>query len=314
MEKVLITGGFGFVGSQLLTLMPERYEVTVLDNLLSGDDIPKVRYIDADIRDQNRIATIIPKFDTIIHLAGIVGEPACIINPAFSYEVNVIGTRNILQAMSKDQRIIFTSSTSIYGERPNEVVTEESIPIPINNYARHKYQSEQDIQRLCENYIILRPVTAFGISDRIRLDLLVNTLIYNALSYQEIEIFEPQIMRPIIHVADFARILLYALDNKLENNQVYNIGDPAYTMNKFNLAVQIAILTGAKVIVKEGKSLDPRNYTVSSQKLLETGFKFGQNRLELAILQMKQVQYKIADSPMAFSTPYKVRLFLEREQ
>jgi nucleoside-diphosphate-sugar epimerase len=313
MEKVLVTGGFGFVGSQLVASIPKEYDVTVLDNMLSGDPLPDIKYIDADIRDQNRIATIIPKYDTIIHLAGIVGEPACSIDPYFSYDVNVIGTRNILQAMRKEQRIIFASSTSVYGNRPNEVVLEDSKPLPINNYARHKYQAEQDIQRLSNNYIIVRPATAFGVSHRIRLDLLVNTLIYNGLSYQEIELYEPHVMRPIIHVADFANILVYALKRKLGNNEIYNIGDPAYTMTKFELAAQIAIYTGAKITLKDGESLDPRNYAVSFQKLLETGFTFGTDRLEYALLQIKSAQYTIARNRELFSTPFRVRLFLERE-
>jgi nucleoside-diphosphate-sugar epimerase len=315
--KILITGGFGFVGSKLLDILTNRYDldITVIDNLLSGDNLNyKVHFIEGDIRNRNVMDKLIPQFDTIIHLAAIVGEPACIINPDFAYNINVQGTRNILSAMTKHQRIIFTSTSSVYGNRPNELVTEESIPLPINNYAQHKYISELDIQYSGKDYIILRPVTAFGITQRIRLDLLVNTLIYEGLSYGRIEVFEPSIMRPIIHVNDFARIIAGALFDILPYNQVYNIGDPFYTMTKLQLAKEIAMLTGATVIEKDGKSLDPRNYDVSFQKLMDTDFVFIGNRLSLAVSQIKSVQYTIAENPKSFSTPYRVEQFLLQEK
>jgi len=317
MKKILITGGFGFVGSKLIDLLSHRTDIniTVIDNLLSGAALNKnVHFIESDIRNRNIMDKLIPQFDTIVHLAAIVGEPACIIDNDFSYSTNVSGTRNILYAMHRDQQLIYTSSTSVYGNRPNELVTEESQPIPINNYARHKYQSELDIQNSNIPYIILRPATAFGITDRIRLDLLVNTLIYNALSYQRIEVFEPNIMRPIIHVEDFAQILVNAIDNKLPYNEIYNIGDPFYTMTKAQLAKQISMLCGAKLCHIEGQSLDPRNYDISFDKLINTGFTFiDRGRLVQAVLEIKAAQYTIAMNPELFSTPNKVMLFLERD-
>lgn len=314
--KILITGGFGFVGSKLLDHLTNIHDldITVIDNLLSGDKLDyNVHFIEGDIRNRNVMDKLIPQFDTIVHLAAIVGEPACVVDTDFAYAVNVSGTENILAAMNKSQRIIFTSTSSVYGNRPNEKVTEESEPIPINNYARYKYQSELDIQNSGIPYIILRPVTAFGITKRTRLDLLVNTLIYNALSFGRIEVYEPNIMRPIIHVRDFARILKGAIFDKLPWNQVYNIGDSYYTMTKAQLAKQIAMLCGATLYHTDNQSLDPRNYDVSFNKLLDTGFVFGGNRLAQAISEIKSVQYQIAEDPDSFSTPYKVKQYLQKE-
>jgi len=284
-QRILITGGFGFVGSQLLQLLAQRTDlsITVIDNLLSGDEPLNIPFIYADIRNADVIDKLIPQFDTIVHLAAIVGEPACIINPSFPYNTNVIGTRNILAAMTSNQRIIFTSTSSVYGNRPNERVTEESQPLPLNNYAQHKYTSEKDIIESNKQYTIVRPVTAFGITHQTRMDLLVNAFIYDALSFQKIEVYEPNIMRPIIHVIDFAKILIAAIDNKLASNTIYNMGDPKYTTTKLKLAEYIAQLCGAKVTIGSGSSLDLRDYDVSDDKLIETGFQFGNNILVLAV-------------------------------
>lgn len=314
--RVLITGGFGFVGSKLIELLSYRnnLEVTVIDNLMSGSKFDAdVTFIEGDIRDVTLMDKLVPRFDVIIHLAAIVGEPACVINPQFAFSVNVSGTRSILKAMRKNQRIIFTSTSSVYGNRPNEVVTEDSQPLPINNYAQHKYQSELDIQHSGVEYIIVRPVTAFGITRRTRLDLLVNTLIYDAITHGHLEIFEPNIMRPIIHVNDFASILEDALYDDLSRNEVYNIGDPFYNMTKLQLATKIADLCGATIVEKDGVSLDPRNYDVSFHKLMASGILLGGNRLELAVQQIYRIKNEIALHPESFSTPYKVQQFLLQE-
>jgi len=314
-QRVLVTGGFGFVGSQLLQLIARRndLDITVADNLLAGNPLPDVNFVYADVRNANVMDKLIPQYDTIVHLAAVVGEPACAIDPNFSRDVNVSGTINIVAAMRKHQRLIFTSTSSVYGNRPNELVTEESAPLPLNHYARQKYTAELAITESDIEHVIVRPVTAFGITQRTRLDLLVNNLIYDALSYKRIEIYEPNIMRPIIHVLDFARILVEAIDGRLQANNTYNIGDPQYTTTKWKLAQYIAKLCGAKVDIGQGSSLDLRDYDVSFKKLMDTGFIFGQNRLELAIQQIKSIQYEVAEKKEEYTTPYKVMLFLERD-
>jgi nucleoside-diphosphate-sugar epimerase len=190
-------------------------------------------------------------------------------------------------------------------------VYENSEPKPLNHYARQKYRSEQDIIESKHTYIIVRPVTAFGITERTRIDLLVNTLIYEALSTGKITVYEPNIMRPIIHVIDFASILRNAVNGILQDNQVYNIGDPFYTMTKAQLAKEISMLCRATLYHTDGTSLDPRNYDVSFDKLMNTGFRFGGNRLSLAVQQIKAAQNTITQNIQSFSTPYKVEQFLK---
>lgn len=314
--KILITGGFGFVGSQLLYLLKPRrdLDITVVDNLLAGDALASegVQFVNADIRNAAIMDKLIPQFDTIIHLAAIVGEPAACINPLFSFDVNVNGTRNILAAMTEKQRIIFTSTSSVYGNRPNETVDEDTQPLPLNHYAQQKYTSEKDIIMSGKEYTIVRPVTAFGITARTRMDLLVNNLIYDALEYKRIEIYEPNIMRPIIHVIDFTRILEGAIDNRLPSMNIYNIGDTQYSMTKYNLAATIANMCDAEVVLGKGTSLDLRDYDVSFKKLEYTGFKCGLKRLELAVNQIRAIQQDVVGNREEYTTPYKVKLFLER--
>jgi len=313
-QKILITGGFGFVGSKLVELLSKntKYSITIVDNLLSGNAL-QYKFILADVRDKAAMKRIVPKHDVIIHLAAIVGEPACILDPNFAYNVNVGGTRNILDVMSDNQKIIFTSTSSVYGNRPNERVTELSQPLPTNNYARHKYYAEMDIIEGSSNYIILRPVTAFGVTERTRMDLLVNSLIYEGLSYGRIKVYEPNIMRPIIHVNDFARVLRAALEGDLGINQVYNIGDSTYTMTKLQLAEQIASLCGATIEHVDGSSLDLRNYDVSFDKLYKTGFVCGPARLPMAVQQIKAVQYEVSKNMEQYTTPYQVKQFLAKD-
>ncbi len=313
-KRVLIIGGFGFVGSQLLQLLERRNDLSlhVMDNGLSGGRLyGDYIYYKMDIRDR-RLQYMIPGFDIIVHLAGIVGEPACLIDHNYAYDVNVNGTYNILNAMTDNQRIIFTSSSSVYGNKPNQIVFEDTTPLPINNYGLHKVLAENAIVSCGKEYIILRPATAFGISRRTRMDLLVNSLIYDALSYQRLEIYEPNTMRPIIHVLDFARILVEAIDGRLPANNVYNIADPNYNMTKLQLAETIALMCGAKVSLGLGTNLDPRNYDLCIDKLLATGFKFEVGRMKKAITQIKGIQYEIAGNRSQYTTPHKVEQYIAK--
>ncbi len=316
-QRVLITGGFGFVGSQLLSMLARRNDISVavVDNFVSGSRLSTkgIKFIHGDIRNPQLAEKWVKDFDTIIHLAAIVGEPACLIDPTFAYDTNVIGTRNILQAMTDGQRIIFTSSSSVYGNRPDETVNEDTLPLPLNNYSQQKYTAEKEIIASGRDYIILRPATAFGVSERTRMDLLVNNLIYDALTTQLLQIYEPNTMRPIIHVIDFARILIEAMDGRMGNNEIYNIADNTYNVTKWILASHIATLCAAKVVLAEGTNLDPRDYDIAVNKLLNTGFQFPMGRVELAIEQIKSVQHEIALKPKTFTAPYRVKAFLKKE-
>lgn len=312
--SLLITGGMGYVGSQLLSLITSDWRVTVLDNLLSGPafDLPKhVKLVRGDIRDRELVKRLVLEHDTIIHLAGIVGAPACDIDKQFAFDVNVIGTRNIADYLHHDHRIIYISSTSAYGDKTDMRVDEETPLDPLTAYGQHKMTSEALVYNSPASFIILRPATAFGISRRARLDLLPNTLAYLALTKGELDIYQPHVIRPFIHVHDFARVLVHALDF-MPWNEIYNIGNPDLTMRKGELAKMIAWFAGAEITIRDGTDPDCRNYDVSFDKLMNTGFvpecgfEEGFNDISL------QLDY-LMKNPEQHETPYNVKQYLQKE-
>ncbi len=306
--KILITGGFGYVVTALIPML-KGHHITVVDNRMSGPrpDIKVNEWINKSILD-DYMAEIVPNYEVVIHLAAIVGEPAVAIDPHFAFDMNVIGTDRIVDFMNKDARIVFTSTSSVYGNRPGEKVTEETQPLPLGPYAFHKLEGEYCIQDDIADHVILRPVTAFGITKRTRLDVLVNTLIYEGLTTGEIKLYEPNLIRPIIYVQDFARILKLAAFGIIERG-VYNIGNPSLTMRKITLAAYIARLTNAKVVPVAGTSLDLRDYDIDFSKIINTGFVFTPLSIEIAVNEMKAVLDKIKD-PEDYSTPAKVKAYI----
>lgn len=317
MRKVLITGGYGFVGSALSMLLAQRGDckVTVLDNLLSGDrlTLPNVSFIRGDVRDSQLLRTTIPNYDVVVHLAAIVGAPACAIDPEFSYEVNVLGTQNVIQAMRPNQSLVYTSTSSVYGSVPSAArVHEEYEAVPINDYARQKLYTEELVRLSGIPYTIFRPVTAFGVTERIRLDLLVNTMIYEALTARTIRLFEPEIIRPMVSVYDFARALMFAALGVFPQNEVFNLGDPRFTVTKRELAENIAGLCGASVSEIEETSLDPRNYFVDFGKLHLYGFRCESSGLREAVASIQANLVHLQENPKSFSTPALVQAFLSR--
>ena len=313
MNNVLVTGGAGFVGSKVVDLLTESYNVSILDNLLSGpivDIPPEVTFINLDIRDKQELKKILPKYDIIVHLAGVVGFPACDLDKAESYDINVFGTKVITDLLEVDQRFIFASSTSSYGHQTIDV-TEETPLAPLTSYGEHKAEGEKIVYSGKANWIILRPATAFGITKRIRLDLLPNTLSFAALTKGIIDLFEPMVIRPFIHVLDFARIIKHAVDNNMHYNTIYNIGDPNLTMLKHELASYIAEECNAKVIQRSGFDPDQRNYNISFDRLLSTGFKFTPNALKLGVDQIKADIQILEQNPNIFTTPYNFKNYLK---
>jgi len=308
MKRVLITGGYGYVGSELLSLLDKRDDLTVhvLDNLLCGNDLHRFGFIYGDIRNKALLKNILPGYDIIVHLAAIVGQPACAIDPLFAFQVNVQGTKNILDAMMPWQKIIYASSSSVYGNTTIRV-DEESPLDPINDYAQHKVQSEWLVRDSGKPYIILRPVTAFGTAPFTRSDVLVNTLIQEAQINAAIHLYEPEVIRPIIHVYDYARILEAAIDGHLGINEIYNIGDPSLTMTKKLLAETIAKIAGVPLIEVTGISQDLRNYDVVFNKIIAAGYTFVTDALQKAFYQLEHNTTKY------YSVPEQVKAFIKEK-
>lgn len=315
--RLLITGGLGFIGTEVLKQLAKRkdIQVTVLDNLMHfqspriiAKQYPHIIFKLGDIRDQSSIKYLASRFDTVLHLAAIVGTPACKVDTRFAFDVNVRGTHNVITSLSEHQKLVLLSSTSAYGDRAGEVVTENTPLAPLTEYGVHKKANEVSHQLHGKaRTLIVRPATAFGGSDHMRLDTLPNTLTYDALLRKEIRVFQPEVTRTFIHVQDLARALIYAVDGHFGWDTSYNIGDPKFTITKGEMALSIAKLCGAKCITQSGQDPDKRNYEIDFSKMLNAGFE-PKRTLRYAVNQIKQMMP--IDDPDALTTAARVERYL----
>ncbi len=279
--KVLVTGGAGYIGCVLVpALLEAGHEVRVLDSLRKGGlgllaslSNSKLELVRGDIRDPDTVKKALRDADVVIHLAAIVGYPACAKDPWLARTTNVDGTLNLIRHSSSHQLIIYPSSLSNYGTVPDGVCTEEMTPTPITLYGITKMEGEKALLER-GNVIIFRPATAFGLSAQMRLDLLFNEFVYKALTEKYLLIYEPNNMRAFIHVRDLARAILFALDNAERMlNQIYNLGSESLNLRKAELAQRIRRKIEFVLNISEtGEDPDKRNYTVSFTKLRRAGY------------------------------------------
>jgi len=278
--KVFITGGAGFIGTTLVPkLLDAGHQVTVFDCLLHGGNpiIPFFRdqnfkFVRGDIRDFESLQEALEGHDLVIHLAALVGFPACRMNPEIAKEVNVGGTLNIIKAISDDIPILYGSTGSNYGAVTN-VCTEESPLTPLSLYGETKTEAERLLMER-GNTVAYRFATAFGISPRMRLDLLVNDFANKCLRDGYLVVYEKHFMRTFIHVSDIAESFLFAIQNidQMKNN-VYNVGADSMNYSKEQVCNMIADKTGAFIHFEEiGSDADKRNYIVSYDKIKKLGF------------------------------------------
>lgn len=279
--RVLITGGAGYIGSILVPmLLGAGHYVRVLDSLRKGGlgllpymTNPSLELMRADIRDADAVREALRDADVIMHLAAIVGYPACRKDPWLARETNVEGTLNIIRHRSPDQLVVFPSSLSNYGTETGGVCTEDMDPKPVTLYGHTKLEAEK---RLLEagNVIVFRPATAFGLSPQMRLDLLFNEFVYRALKEKYLVVYEPHFMRAFVHVRDFARAFLFAIENNGRMiDQVFNLGSESLNLTKGELAQRIREKIEFVLHISEvGEDPDKRNYTVAFSKLRSLGF------------------------------------------
>tara|TARA_R110000824_G_scaffold13155_8_gene57221 strand:+ start:8367 stop:9314 length:948 start_codon:yes stop_codon:yes gene_type:complete len=282
-KKIFITGGAGYIGTTLIPLLLEEdYQVTVYDSLMfnNGDKLlPYIThedftFIEGDVRDFDKLSQSVKKNDIVIHLAALVGFPICREKgEAESHQVNVIGTQNVINSLSPDQYLLFGSTGSNYGEVVG-ICTEETPLNPLSVYGKTKTEAETLVTKR-KNSTAFRFATAFGVSPRLRLDLLVNDLTYKSLTEGYAVIYESHFMRTFIHVKDIARAFMFAIDNheKMKDN-TYNVGS-----NKMNYSKrEICELINSKVpdsyfnYADIGQDADKRNYEVSYEKINQQGF------------------------------------------
>ena len=279
-KKVFITGGAGYVGSTLVPLLLKSgYKVTVYDNLtVGGDGIihnfsdPNFLFIKGDILNKELLRKSIVGYDVIIHLAAIVGYAACRKNEKHAYEVNHEGTKNVIDCLDGSQFLIYGSTGSNYGA-VKDICIEETPLNPISIYGKSKTLGEQEVLSY-SNSTAFRFATAFGVSPRLRLDLLVNDLSYLAFTQKYIVIYESHFMRTFIHVRDMAKVFQLAIENfDKMSGQVYNVGSNTMNYSKRDVCKMIREKTECYVHYADfDGDIDKRDYIVSYDKINQLGY------------------------------------------
>lgn len=273
--KILVTGGGGYIGTTLVNkLLCLGHHITVVDTQWFGNYLkphPKLLLVNVDIRETERIP--LKGIESIFHLANIANDPCSDLNPKLSWEVNVLATMQLLEAAIKHdvQHFIYASSGSVYGVKGEPLVTEDLSLVPITDYNKTKMISERVLLSYAEQIAVscIRPATVCGYSPRMRLDLSVNMLTMQALANGEITVFGGEQTRPNIHIKDLVAVYLHVLENPETMTGIFNAGFE--NLSIMEIAERVFRHVPAEIIVTE--SNDPRSYRLSSQKLLNTGFK-----------------------------------------
>ena len=284
MEKILITGGAGYIGSMLTTKLIEKgYKVTVIDNLqFSKNSLDHLfiyknfKFIFGDVRDKNLIKKNVKKQNIIIPLAALVGAPLCEKYKKEAKEINFESVQYMLKIINKRQKIIFPTTNSGYGIGQKGKYCDENSPLnPISFYGKTKADAEKIVLKF-KNSICFRLATIFGYSYRMRTDLLVNNFVYKALKYKKLKLYEPHFRRNYIHILDVVRAFIFAIEefNKLKSN-TYNLGLSSANLTKLMLAKKIKKqFKDLKIsIIRNRKDPDQRDYFVSNKKIEKKGFK-----------------------------------------
>lgn len=279
--KILITGGAGYLGSTLAELLlVDGYTVTVYDNLMYKQQSlnhlfkhERFKFIHGDVRSKENLQYQVKNHDVVIPLAAIVGMPACKNNPDLTIDVNYKQILNILEVLSKNQKIILPNTNSQYGSS-DSIITEESTFKPLSLYAETKCDAEKALLD-SGNGIALRLATVFGVSPRMRMDLLVNDFVYKSLTDGYLVLFESHFKRNYIHVQDIARTFLFMIENYDKcNNQAFNVGLSSANLSKLELAEKIKTHIPNLVIKQDNfkEDFDKRNYIVSNEKIESKGW------------------------------------------
>ena len=286
-KKILITGGAGYVGSTLVPmLLDDGYEVYALDNLMYGGrsllniwSHPKFKFIKGDITDKETVVSAVSGMDAVVHLAAIVGDPACSRNPELARSINLEASLDIFEQAKKQgvKRFVFASTCSNYGkmEDPGLLMEETMKLSPLSLYAETKVAVERTIlEEQPENGICatsLRFATVYGVSPRMRFDLTVNELTLDMLTKKQLSVYGGQFWRPYAHVRDIARGVRLVLASPADKvrNQVFNVGSTEQNYQKRQLVEMIKPYAPDAVLKEVHKDEDPRDYKVSFSKIKE---------------------------------------------
>ena len=283
--KILITGGAGYLGSVITQkLLESGYSVVVLDklifnqlSLLSFTSNPNFKFIYGDVRDTNLLKKLVDECDTIIPLAAIVGFPACDADPKLAHEINFEQIKNIVDWIKgTDKKILYPNTNSGYGVGEDGEYCNELSPLkPISIYGKTKVDAEKYILENTDG-ICFRLATVFGVSSRMRVDLLVNDFTYKAITDKYIVVFERNFKRNFIHIKDVASAFIFMIENyDTYKGEVFNVGLSDANLSKKELLEKIQTYVKDFAVSYNDYYEDPdkRDYIVSNEKIESTGWK-----------------------------------------
>lgn len=285
MAKILITGGAGYIGSILTEyiLKDTEYEITIVDNFSYGETslnhlchYKKLTILNVDVRDNDFMIPLYKSHQIVIPLAALVGAPLCLKDKIGAKTINTNAVETLLIHSDKSTKIIMPTTNSAYGSGDSQNYCDENSPLnPISIYAKEKVDLEKKLLDR-GNCISLRLATVFGLSPRMRLDLLVNDFCYRAFRDKYLVLFESHFKRNYIHIRDVSRVFIHCLNNfDLMKDNIFNVGLEDTNISKKELCIAIKKHIPSFDFFENNFTKDPdqRNYIVSNQKIIATGFK-----------------------------------------
>ena len=287
MKKILVTGGAGYIGSVLIRqLLNKNYKVRGVDALFFGGESlldiynhPNFEFIKGDIRNTELVNLILDGVTDVIHLAAIVGDPACSKQPELARQINWEATKQLFDRSNESgiNKFIFASTCSNYGKMEGDSFVNENSPLnPVSLYAELKVKFEKYLleTQINDNFspTALRFSTVYGLSPRMRFDLTVNEFIRDVIFNNKLEIFGEQFWRPYCHVDDLARSCVIVLESPIDKvrKNVFNVGDSTQNYQKKMIAEEILKIIPDANISYVHKSEDPRDYRVNFSKIQKT--------------------------------------------